>query len=34
MVNKNQYAKMILLDSYGIINAKANYRFTYKKLHK
>ncbi len=34
MVDKNQTAKMISLDSYGISNAKVNYQLTSKELHK
>jgi len=33
MVDKNQTAKMISLDSYGIKNAKVNYQLTSKELH-
>ncbi len=33
MVDKNQTAKMISLDSYGIISAKLNDQLTPKKLH-
>ena len=33
MVNKNQTAKMISLDSYGIHNAKVNYQLTSKELN-
>lgn len=33
MVEKNQTAKMISLDSYGIKNAKINYQLTSKELH-
>ena len=33
MVNKNQTAKMISLDSYGINNANVNYQLTSKELH-
>jgi len=34
MVEKNQIAKMIPLDSYGITNAKATDQLTSKKSHK
>jgi len=34
MVGKNQIAKMISLDSYGITNAKINDQLTSKKIHK
>ena len=32
MVNKNQTAKMISLDNYGIHNAKVNYQLTSEEL--